>query len=538
MNGKVKTKKIISVLGVLIVLIMFSSCGNDVKPILKNISSMVDNNIYSQTCTKLFPELPITTENNVYIDTDTMDKLKFEIQDINLDEQKKYLDECQKLGYTIDVVSNTKSYKGFSKRGFKLVTNSEENKLTVLLTAPMKMSEIKFNEDGLYRKIPLVNATKGNLIEDNETVLEFYLGDISKDKYLSYVDKCKKIGFNKKVKNTDISYKAEDEEEYRITVNYEGFNQIYIKVEAPIYKITLDCKCNENLMFSIYDLEIYIDDKSVGKLKHGDKEKYELKLPRGTYTIKVVNAEDSDIYKTIEYDAIMDEIIKLEFSCYNSSIKVLMDDVRIEEEEEEEESELEIDGVKAPYSSYTSTNYKEVINAFKDAGFKKVVKKPIYDVGTGWLASLDLGDTESITIGGNNEFDTNDVFDENDKVVVKYHTWEWKNPKIKWMKRSVSKLVKEIDSNAMRAKKKYENKYVKITGRIENVDNNGDSFNLYPIDNKWSIYNVYCSVDFENIKKKLINYSSGDIVTVRGKIISVGETLGYSMNVYGISRKR
>ena len=543
MNGKEKNKKIIALLGIFIVSLMFSSCSDDSKLILKKINSVVDNNIYSQTCTKLFPELPITTDKNVYILTDSLEELKFEIKDINLDEQKKYLDKCKNLGYTIDAVSKEKSYKGFAKSGFKLITNSEENNLTVLLTAPMKMSEIKFKKDGLYRKIPLVDTTKGNLIKDKETVLEFYLGDISKEKYLSYVDKCKNLGFNKKVKNTDTSYKAEDEEEYRITVNYEGFNQIYIKVESPIYKITLDCNCNENWLFSIYDLKIYIDDKYVGKLKHGDKEKYKVNLPRGTYTIKVVNAEDSDIHKTMEYDAIMDETIKLEFSCYNSSISVWMNDIRIEDEELEdddyyEDEELEIDGIRAPYSSYTSTNYKDVINGFKDAGFKKVVKKPIYDVETGWLASLDLGDTESIIIGGNSDFDRDDVFDENDKVVVKYHTWEWKNPKIKWMKRSVSKLVKEIDSNAMIAKKKYEDKFVKVTGRIKNIDNNGNSFDLYPTDNKWSIYDVYCSVDLENVKNKLINYSSGDIVTVRGKITSVGEILGYNMDVYGISRKR
>lgn len=540
-NIKLKNKGILSFCMIMATLIILTSCSKNSEALIKIMDSVQSDNIYKQTCIKLFPELPIITDKEVDINSDTLEELKFEINDINTEEQQKYIEECKKVGYTIDAISNTDSYTGFSQNGFKLETKTEENKLTVLLIAPMKMTDVKFKEDGLYKLIPEVATSKGNIVTDEKNTLEVYFADMPKDKYLSYVNTCIEKGFNRNVEKTDVTYKGQNKEDYIITVKYEGFNQIYIKVEAPVYKITLDCKCVANWIFSQYDLKIYIGDEYIGTLEHGKKDKYEVDLVRGTYKIVVKNAENSDISETFEFNAVKNDTIKLEFSCYSTSIDMKVNSVKKEEkankkDSAEEETAETIDGINPPYHSYTSANYKSVVNAFKEAGFKNVVKQPIYDLGTGWLDRNSNGDTENISIAGNNKFDEDDYFDKNDKVIVKYHTWEWSNPKIKWLKRSVSKMVDELESNAMRAEKTYKDKYVKVTGRINTIDNSGDSFTLYPSNDEWALQNILCSVDLEPIKEKLINYSKGDIVTVKGKIALVGETLGYSMKVYGISK--
>ena len=97
---------------------------------------------------------------------------------------------------------------------------------------------------------------------------------------------------------------------------------------------------------------------------------------------------------------------------------------------------------------------------------------------------------------------------------------------------TVDELVDELENNALNAKDSYEGRNVEITGRVEVIDASGKYICLYPVDNEWSFISVQCFV----VNKEQINYikkiSNGDIITLRGKITSVGEILGYALNIH------
>lgn len=66
------------------------------------------------------------------------------------------------------------------------------------------------------------------------------------------------------------------------------------------------------------------------------------------------------------------------------------------------------------------TNYNEVVDSFRNAGFINVKTEPEYDIITGWLTKD--GETESVSIGDDSKFNSSDNFRPDTTVVVKYHT--------------------------------------------------------------------------------------------------------------------
>lgn len=72
------------------------------------------------------------------------------------------------------------------------------------------------------------------------------------------------------------------------------------------------------------------------------------------------------------------------------------------------------------------TNYTDVMDKFKDVGFINVKTNIIYDIITGWV--IDDGEVKSVTIDGNEVFDTYDEYRPDAEVVITYHTYKKNDP--------------------------------------------------------------------------------------------------------------
>ena len=67
------------------------------------------------------------------------------------------------------------------------------------------------------------------------------------------------------------------------------------EITGPTYDVTIEVNCAENLIFSTYDVKIYVDNKYCGLLDHGGSDFYDLKLTEGNHTVKFVSAESSSL---------------------------------------------------------------------------------------------------------------------------------------------------------------------------------------------------------------------------------------------------
>ena len=97
-------------------------------------------------------------------------------------------------------------------------------------------------------------------------------------------------------------------------------------------------------------------------------------------------------------------------------------------------------------------------------------------------------------------------------------------------------MLDELDANAMRAAQKYQDKHIEVTGKIKSFDSDGKYITIEPCDAiKLNLDTVHCSIESDAQKTFLLEKSVGDVVTIRGKVYSIGEVLGYSMEIVEIS---
>ena len=65
------------------------------------------------------------------------------------------------------------------------------------------------------------------------------------------------------------------------------------------------------------------------------------------------------------------------------------------------------------------------------------------------------------------------------------------------------------------------------------IDSNGKYIGI-DSDDEWSFVNIQCFIKNDDQKSQIMDMSSGDEVTIRGKITGVGEVLGYSIDIESI----
>ncbi len=183
------------------------------------------------------------------------------------------------------------------------------------------------------------------------------------------------------------------------------------------------------------------------------------------------------------------------------------------------------------HSHFESMTYTEAMAELENAGFKNITLEVLYDLDTGWLDSIFIDDIETISLDGNLEFEGGGVYADDVPIIIVYHSLTIHDPSIQFTPITVAKLVDEIETNAMRAKETYEGTFVEITGRVENIDSSGRDFYLYNSSDRWALIGVECNTLTDEQKEYLMNLSTDDIITVRGKLTNVTE-YGCDLDIY------
>ena len=92
------------------------------------------------------------------------------------------------------------------------------------------------------------------------------------------------------------------------------------------------------------------------------------------------------------------------------------------------------------------------------------------------------------------------------------------------------------NANALRAEETYQDKYIEITGEIKSFDSDGKYISIVPHDAPAGIFDsVMCYLTDPAHKTFLLEKNVGDVVTIKGKVSSIGEVLGYSIKIAEIS---
>lgn len=96
---------------------------------------------------------------------------------------------------------------------------------------------------------------------------------------------------------------------------------------------------------------------------------------------------------------------------------------------------------------------------------------------------------------------------------------------------SVADMIDDLNANALNASEKYKDQYVEITGKLRNIDSDGKYISLDPDNDEFNLIGIQCNIKDDTQKNKVSGMIIGDPVTLKGKITSVGEVLGYSLDI-------
>ena len=100
----------------------------------------------------------------------------------------------------------------------------------------------------------------------------------------------------------------------------------------------------------------------------------------------------------------------------------------------------------------------------------------------------------------------------------------------------LQKMLDDLNDNAMKAESTYQNMYVEVTGKIVSFDSDGKYVSIEAVGaGEWNFETVTCYIKSDAQRAVLMEKSKGDKVVIKGKIISIGELLGYSINIDEVS---
>lgn len=97
----------------------------------------------------------------------------------------------------------------------------------------------------------------------------------------------------------------------------------------------------------------------------------------------------------------------------------------------------------------------------------------------------------------------------------------------------VGTLISDLDSNALRAERTWQDAYVAVSGYISSFDSDGGYFSLKASTDpfEFNFTNIQCFIEDDTTLNKLLSYNEDDPITVYGQITSIGEIIGYLIDV-------
>lgn len=337
------------------------------------------------------------------------------------EDYSKYVDACKEKGFTVEAEQSDLSYYAYNADGYKLSLYYDENdsKMSISVDAAEEYGALVWPDSEIASMLPVPKSTTGEITQDDEKGFAAYVSDTPIEEYNAYVAVCADKGFTVEASESVKSYSAQNSDGYQLSVSYQGNGVMSISVDEPEYAVSLEIECVENLLFSKYDVDVYVDDSMQGTISHGTTETYNLNLTKGVYEIKFVSAEDDEVTGGVSIDIYQDESLKYKISCTSSQINVETIQGTVSQHGEDEVA------MPLSASSYKYQNYVDVQTELSEAGFTNISFEILYDIELGWTEE---GEVDSVSVDGNAEFEQGDIFKKDIAIVIAYHMPEEDDP--------------------------------------------------------------------------------------------------------------
>lgn len=174
---------------------------------------------------------------------------------------------------------------------------------------------------------------------------------------------------------------------------------------------SITIECEENLLFSRYDLDVFVDEAHQGSMDHGTSKTFDVNLSDGEHTLRITEKDNGSVDGSVDFSVDGDASLKYKVKCTNSQVEIEA-----------------VETLNPPVSSSDTTSmyHDEVHRAFEEAGFSNIKEEELRDLppkdrNRNWY-------TGSVSIAGKDDFTQDDSFLADDEVVIAYHVLADLNP--------------------------------------------------------------------------------------------------------------
>lgn len=88
------------------------------------------------------------------------------------------------------------------------------------------------------------------------------------------------------------------------------------------YSVSISIECEENLAFSRYDVDVYVDGKHIGTMDHGIKKTFDLTLKGGKHEITFTKEGDTSIDGSTDVTISDDCVYSILIHCRKDQVKI------------------------------------------------------------------------------------------------------------------------------------------------------------------------------------------------------------------------
>lgn len=144
-----------------------------------------------------------------------------------------YVNTCKKFGFDYEIIEEDEtSFEAYNKDGYQ-VKVSYITTLTIEVNAPMKMSQIEWPSSNIAELIPQPKSLYGKIEWEHDYGFVIYIGHTTLSDYEEYVNSVYNSGFNIDYSKGDTYFGADNTDGYHVSINYEGFNTMFVRIEEP-----------------------------------------------------------------------------------------------------------------------------------------------------------------------------------------------------------------------------------------------------------------------------------------------------------------
>lgn len=214
-------KKVLCFIGVLVLMLSMIGCSS-ADPIDWSVLMLGD-------------KIPMPESTVGTVSSNMDDYLSFHLENRSESDFHAYIKQCEDAGYIIEKTASTTYFKAYNDEGYELNISyySSSEEISVILDAPMEMSEYRWPNNELTSFLPRPKSTIGKISLENEEMFAVYIGDMSIEDYEKYVDECLNRGFNVEYSRNEKSFSGKNGEGYQLSVNREDYKVIYLSIKAP-----------------------------------------------------------------------------------------------------------------------------------------------------------------------------------------------------------------------------------------------------------------------------------------------------------------